>query len=714
MVPPSSILESSTDAPDDRQLKNLKFQTPLATTKNGFPDTLLGSFCRFATYPNKRCFRWKQPGGQFDVVFRVHIVTTASAKPKKMSRFRLLTKAFQSHSIQTTIGRIRARSAEWNDDSTEKLQQRTADLRETFRSSRKIPAQAELDACALICQGVKRALGKDYYDVQLQAGLAVIRGHIAQMQTGEGKTISAALPAFVLGLYGKGVHVATTNYYLAQRDCEEVRPALEILGMSIAYLPDKHDTEVKHRAYQCDITYGTGYEFGFDYLRDQIALRSRSGMRLGSEFLSRLSGHAPDEIQMLQRGHGYAVVDEADSVLIDEAAMPLVLSGSEGQTVSPQIMTIAAVIAESLIEGQDYRVDEARRKIQFTPSGWLYIHQPPRQDRVPGLSRPWSEYIESALRARRFLHKGIDYIVADNAVQIVDQNTGRIHEERTWRSGLHQSVEFKEGVPLTPERQTDGQISRQRYFQLYDRVAGMTGTATGNEFEFETFYNLPVSVIPTNRPSQRKELKERFFVDDSKRDVALALEVHRVKATGQPVLVGTRTIKHTQQISVLLNDLGVFHTVLNGTQNEAEADIVSKAGISGSVVVATNMAGRGTDIKPDSAALAAGGLHVIAAEHHVSARVDRQLSGRAARQGQPGSFQFYSSAKDELFVLGESEIPNQIRRHANADGECERDLAEKVLQLQQKMEQDNYQKRRTMVQRDFWMDGVLESLAKET
>lgn len=636
-----------------------------------------------------------------------------SSHPQIFSKLRFLRGSTSSNVGSKAVAAIRRRSESLQNESTEKLQQRCADLREVFRDSKRLRPATELDACALICQAVKRALGKDYYDVQLLAGLSVLRGQIAQMQTGEGKTITAALPAFVLGLYGKGVHVATTNYYLAERDCEEVRPAIELLGMSIAYLPDKHDTEVKTAAYQCDITYGTGYEFGFDYLRDQIAIRNRSSMRLGTEFLSRLTGNTPNEVQILQRGHGYAIVDEADSVLIDEAAMPLVLSGAEGVDVSREIMSAAASVAEALVEQRDFRVDEAERRIQFTSTGWHNIHLPLQENRLSGLSRPWSEYIESALRARRFLHRGIDYVVSEGAVNIVDQNTGRIHEERTWRSGLHQAVEFKEGVDLSPERQTDGQVSRQRYFKMYERIAGMTGTATGNEFEFEMFYDLPVSVIPTNRPSQRKELRERFFVDDAKRDAARAEDVRRVVAAGQPVLVGTRTIRHSEQISALLKQLGVTHTVLNGTQDEQEADIIGKAGTSGSVVVATNMAGRGTDIKPDSTALKAGGLHVIAAEHHVSARVDRQLSGRAARQGQPGSFCFYSSAQDELFVVGESEIPNAIRRHANEQGESQKDLAADVFELQQQLERKNFQKRRSMVQRDFWMDGILESLAKE-
>ena len=598
--------------------------------------------------------------------------------------------------------------------SEEQLRQRSVELRESVVANRWDRARDDMvQAFALMTLAVLKTQQKEFYDVQLLAGHVLASGRIAEMQTGEGKTITAGLPAYWGALTGEGVHVATTNAYLAERDCDELRPAFELLGMTVGFLPSDHDDAIKSHAYRCDITYGTGYEFGFDFLRDQMMQRNRPRLQLGSRHLSLISGRPIRERELLQPAHAFAIIDEADSVLIDEATMPLVLSGPSANPPDPAIYHLARKTADDLEPDVDIIIDERLRSTDFTKDGWNRIHDILNQSGVTGLRRPWSEYIQQALRASRFLNRDVDYVVNDDEVHIVDQQTGRIHSERTWRDGLHQAVEVCEGVPPSDERSSEARVSRQRYFKFYDQLCGLTGTARGSEAEFHSFYGLPVVEIPTHRPGQRQQLPTRFFGKELDRDRTLAAEVQRRQATGQPILVGTRTIAHSKTLASLLMELGVPHTVLNGIQDETEASIVGEAGEPGAVTIATNMAGRGTDIRIPPKSIAVGGLHVIAAEHHATRRVDRQLIGRSARQGQPGSCQFFVSADDEIFQISESELAEKIRTFSNTDGECPHDFSTEVQHLQDDLELKALERRKSMVQRDNWLESVLDTLARE-
>ena len=614
---------------------------------------------------------------------------------------------------KTVIDAVRRRCDSLPSVSASRLLQLASELREhvTATNSR-IDDRTLTEAFSLMTESVRRATGKVYYDVQLLGGLALARGAIAEMQTGEGKTLTTGLPAFAHSLTGRGVHVATTNAYLAERDRTELKPAFELLGLSVGLLPDEHDHPAKLEAYQSDITYGTGYEFGFDFLRDQIALRKQPEMRLGTRHLARVAGMRIPEAGLLQRGHTFAIVDEADSVLIDEATMPLILSMSIPDSAAFDLLTLAKRTADELIEDEHFIAEKANRTLEFTEQGWTALHEPLHRNASRGLKRPWSNYVEQALRAKLFLVHDVDYVIVDDEIQIVDQHTGRIHPERSWRDGLHQAIEIREGISMSPEKSSEGRVSRQHYFQHYDQLCGMTGTATGNEFEFREFYGLQVVKIPTHRPCRRRQDPSRFFSDGPSRDAAIADEVCRLHGSGQPVLVGTRTIRHSRQLAARLEAVGLPHAVLNGVQDEDEAAIVSRAGRARAVTIATNMAGRGTDIKPDARAVEAGGLHVIAAEHNTSRRVDRQLAGRAARQGDEGSVQFFVSADDELFIAGESSLPDRIRKTSGDHGESQTRFEDAVQRLQDHMERKHFERRREMVQRDNWMESVLETLAK--
>lgn len=568
-------------------------------------------------------------------------------------------------------------------------------------------------AFGLMTEAVRRTTGMSFYDVQLLGGLSLARGEIAQMQTGEGKTLTTALPAFFFSLRDQGTHVATTNAYLAQRDSEQLRPAFELLGVSVGLLPDDHAQTLKYEAYRCGVTFGTGYEFGFDFLRDQVALRQQPKLGLGVRHLTRLAGRLTDQPRLLQRPQAFAVIDEADSVLVDEATMPLILSGlAASNDDNVAAAEFARKVSDRLQPDVHYALNESVQSIRFTEAGWTALHEPLHTAPPSDLRHPWVNYVEQALRARHFLQRDVDYVVRGGKVQIVDQHTGRIHEERSWRDGLHQAVETHEGLTVSPERTVDGRVSRQRYFQFYRQICGMTGTATGSEREFRELYGLKVREIPTHRPCLRQTLQPRVFGSDEARDTKITEDVQERRSAGQPVLVGTRTIRHSQQLSARFAAAGIPHAVLNGVQDEEEAAVIGRAGVSGTITIATNMAGRGTDIQPDEVSLRCGGLHVIAAEHNASRRVDRQLSGRAARQGNPGSVRFYVSASDELFTIAESHLPKFIRKHADRDGQARVDLAADIAAMQDKLEKRSFQRRREMVRRDRWMESILDTMAR--
>ncbi len=571
-----------------------------------------------------------------------------------------------------------------------------------------------LPGLALCHEAARRALGIDLYDVQLLGGLTLARGKIAEMQTGEGKTFVAALPAFIHGLTGKGAHVLTVNDYLARRDFELMGPVFQLLGMSAGFLQPASSPTEKRQAYLCDVTYGPGYEFGFDYLRDQAQLLARHKPRLGQRYRERLSGRSASATELMQRGFAFCVVDEVDSVLIDEATTPLVLSGGVGgsEPVNDRPYSIARETAARLTADHDYFIDKVAHRVCLTKQGLVKIADVGRQAAQHGLLRPWTVYVRQALQAQLLMNRDVHYIVDAEKIMLVDQNTGRVAPDRNWRDGLHQAIEVKEGLAPTPEQQPLGHITRQRFFALYRGMCGMTGTATGNESELKYFYGLPVVVIPPRKPSARRTRPTRYFADQKCKFAAITEELGRIHATKQPVLVGTRTIEMSELLAGRLQAAGIPFRLLNGKQDEEEAQIVAQSGQLGAITIATNMAGRGTDIKLGPGAREAGGLHVLGTEQHESARIDRQLIGRAARQGEPGSCQFFVAADDQLIRLHGPRLAERIARSAGEGGESRTDFSAEVTKLQHRVERLNFIQRQQMFAHDRWLEGVLATLAE--
>ncbi|MEE9603911.1 MAG: preprotein translocase subunit SecA, partial [Thermoguttaceae bacterium] len=546
------------------------------------------------------------------------------------------------------------------------------------------------------------------------AGLALSHKAIAEMQTGEGKTFVAALPATLFSLSGGGAHVMTVNAYLAQRDFELLSPLYSLLGVSVGSLQADAQPDEKEAAYACDITYGPGYEFGFDYLRDQTALLSRRKCALGESYLRSLRGEQLPPQRTLQRKHAFAIVDEIDSILLDEATSPLVLAeGGRRMANNAGVYIKAMRTADRLRVSHDYVVDAADQFVRLTQQGQEKIYEDTEEIPAGGLQRPWSAYIEQALRAAVLLNRDADYVVDDDEILLVDKATGRIFADRTLRQGLHQAIEAKEQVPITAEQQPLARISRQRYFRLYQGLCGMTGTATGNEREFWTFYRIPVIRIPLARPSRRRTLPMRSFADEAAKMAAIANDVRRINEAGQPVLVGTRTIETSRRLAQQFDELGISYQLLNGMQDGEEANIIARAGQEGAVTLATNMAGRGTDIKLGPRVDARGGLHVVVSEPQESTRVDRQLIGRCARQSDPGSFQCFISADDQLITEHAPALSSQLKQLADEGGEIDSDFSQEIFKLQRKVERLSYLRRRQLFAHDDWLEDVLSRLAND-
>ncbi len=616
---------------------------------------------------------------------------------------------------RATVERIREAAHDLKRASDVSLADRTARLRQEIKAvNMRPPADDVVRAFALVGEAARRVLGIGYYQVQILAGLALSRRCIAEMQTGEGKTFVAAFPAFFFALAGRGVHVMTVNAYLSDRDCELLRPLYELLGMTVGNLKSETPPDQKRAAYTCDITYGPGYEFGFDYLRDQAALLARRELVLGEAFVGKLRGNEPQTQQAVQPRRAVAIVDEVDSVLLDEATSPLVLSeGLNQHAQHPEIYTRALAVARQLVEQVDFVVNPVSRVLLLTENGAHSVGREVHTLGLSGLQRPWACYVEQALRAERLFRRDMEYVVGNETIHLVDEATGRIFADRTLRQGLHQAIEAKENVPITAEQQPLARISRQRYFGLYDTLCGMTGTASGNEREFWSFYRLPVVRIPLRRPGRRQTMPHRFFGDQHAKWRAIAESVNVIRQKGRPVLVGTRTIASSQHLAELLESAGIPIQLLNGVQDAEEAEIIARAGQAGHVTVATNMAGRGTDIQLGRGVESKGGLHVIASEPHESARVDRQLVGRAARQADPGSCQTFVAADDPLILMHGPALGHRMKRLANARGEVDVDLTADIARLQRKAERRSFARRKQVMAHDDWLDGVLSLLASD-
>ncbi len=503
------------------------------------------------------------------------------------------------------------------------------------------------EAFALTREATHRVLGMRHHDVQVMGGAAMLRGALAEMDTGEGKTITALLPSVAFALAGRPVHVVTVNEYLAARDAEQLRPVHDALGLSTGLVVLDDPSPLHRAAYAADVTYCTNKDLVFDYLRDRMALGLRRSR--GRLLVQSLMGGAPT--QLLLRGLHVAIVDEADSVLIDEARTPLILSGGDGNTETADVYAAALDLAGTLAEGTDFRLLPAERSLHLTDHGRGKLAELAKtRDGLWAIRRAREELVEQALQARHWYHRGEQYVVADGKVQIVDEFTGRIMPDRSWERGLHQMVEAKEGVETTGRRRTLSRITYQRFFRRYFHLCGMTGTAAEITGELRAVFALRVARIPTNRPSQRRSLGIRVHPDEDAKWRAVTAAAQSAAAAGRAVLIGTRSVAASNAVAAHLRQAGMSPSVLNAESHAEEADIVARAGRPGCVTVATNMAGRGTDIKLTPEVKQAGGLHVILTEFHESARIDRQLFGRGARQGDPGSYICIVALDDELFT----------------------------------------------------------------
>jgi len=566
--------------------------------------------------------------------------------------------------------------------SDQELKAKTEEFKERHQAGETLD-QLLPEAFAVVREASQRATeaGFRHYDVQLVGGIVLHQGKIAEMKTGEGKTLAATLPVYLNALTGKGVHVVTVNDYLAERDSEWMGQIYRFLGMSVGVILSGMSPAERREAYNCDITYGTNNEFGFDYLRDNMAYK---------------------EEDLVQREHHYAILDEVDSILIDEARTPLIISGPV-QEKSSDYRKFNRVIP-NLKKDEDYEIDEKNKLVTLTEAGVKKAEKKLNVDNLYSEENfKLNHQLNQALKAHTLMKKDRDYIVKDGAVKIVDEFTGRVMEGRRYSEGLHQAIEAKEGVEVQKGSQTFAKITLQNFFRMYNKLAGMTGTAETEEEEFIKIYDMPVVVVPTNEPMIRDDMADLVFTNKEAKYKAVIKEIKARYDKGQPVLVGTADIENSEMLSRELKKVKVPHEVLNAKNHEREADIIKDAGQKKSVTIATNMAGRGTDIVLGNGVVELGGLHVLGTERHESRRIDNQLRGRAGRQGDPGSSQFYVSLEDDLLRLFGSDKINGIldKLGVEEDQPVEHKLiSNSIERAQQKVEGRNFDIRKAILEYD--------------
>ncbi|MBI2560311.1 MAG: preprotein translocase subunit SecA [Planctomycetes bacterium] len=532
-----------------------------------------------------------------------------------------------------------------------------------------------------------------HFDVQLIGGIVLHQGKIAEMQTGEGKTLVATLPAYLNALTRKGVHIVTVNDYLAKRDRDWMGPVYEALGLTVGAIQSNQEYNEKRAAYQCDITYGTNNEFGFDYLRDNMRARL-------------------EEQVQVSRGLNYAIVDEVDSILIDEARTPLIISGPAEE--STERYNRADTVARRLKPGKHFEIKEKEKATHLTEEGIEEVEKLLGVESIyTDKNMDWPHFIEQALRAHHLFKGDRDYIVQGREVVIVDEFTGRLMDGRVWSDGLHQAVQAKERLRVKEENQTLATITLQNFFRLYKKLAGMTGTAATEAAEFDKIYGLEVVTIPTNKPLIRYTNPDRVFRTEKEKFDAIEEEIKEINQTGRPVLVGTVSIEKSEILSNRLRRLGIEHEVLNAKQHAREAVIVSKAGQMNTVTIATNMAGRGTDIVLGEGVAKLGGLHIVGTERHEARRIDNQLRGRAGRQGDPGSSRFYVSLEDDLMRIFASErVSSILKKFGMTEGMAiEHSMITKSIErAQKKVEEHNFEIRKHLLEYDEVMDEQRKSI----
>jgi preprotein translocase subunit SecA len=558
------------------------------------------------------------------------------------------------------------------------------------------------EAFALVREAAVRNIGMRHFDVQMLGGIAIFNNSIVEMQTGEGKTLTATAPMYLRALSGKGAMLATVNDYLAARDADLMGPIYKALGMKVGVIQTQQPTAQRRDAYQCDITYGTAKEFGFDFLRDRLLLRRiREGQTdiLGAM----LENKRVNNEQPTQREIPYfCLVDEADSILIDEASTPLIISAlpTEEQKQEVAAFKWAADNVYEFVEDEDYEYDHEKKTVELTRKGRLKARQLPKPDEMAttGLFHVY-EYVQRAIKVDREYKLDQQYVVRDGEIVIVDEFTGRLGEGRKWRDGIHQAVEAKEGVEITVATGQAARITVQDFFLRFEHLGGMTGTAWASKTELRKIYRCHVIPVPTNRPPRRIKLNTLVYPAEKAKWLAVVKEIQELHSMGRAVLIGTRTIDKSEILSSLLQKVGIEHQVLNANHIEAEAGIVADAGQWGKVTVSTNMAGRGTDIRLPEEVLQIGGLHVICTELHESARIDRQLIGRCGRQGDPGSFRQYLSLEDEIIekAYGPKKADKFAAQGEGAEDRLFNHKIRKFYRAQKKVEKKSYRSRKTML-----------------
>lgn len=575
----------------------------------------------------------------------------------------------------------------------EQLKQKTEEFKTRLAQGAKLDDILN-EAFAVVREGSKRVLGMRHFDVQLIGGMVLQEGRIAEMKTGEGKTLVATLATYLNALQGKGVHVVTVNEYLAERDSTTMGRLYNFLGLTVGINKHGLSAEEKRAAYYCDITYGTNNEFGFDYLRDNMVLYKE---------------------QMVQRPLFYAIIDEVDSILIDEARTPLIISGSANK--STELYYICAHFVKRLEEQKDFTIDEKLKIVSLTDEGVGKVEKAFNIENLYDTAHmTLNHHITSALKAQVLFKLDVDYVVQDGEVVIVDEFTGRLMVGRRYSEGLHQAIEAKEGLKVQSESMTLATITLQNYFRMYKKLSGMTGTAKTEEEEFKKIYGLDVVVIPTNRPVIRKDLPDLIYKTEAAKYRAVVNDIVERHKNGQPILVGTISIENSEKLSMMLRQKGVPHNVLNAKQHEREAEIVARAGQFGAVTIATNMAGRGTDIQLGEGVAELGGLHILGTERHESRRIDNQLRGRAGRQGDPGSSQFFLSLQDELMRrFGAENIMNMMDRLGmEEDMPIESRLVTRAVESAQKrVEGSNFDARKVVLQYDDVMNQQREVIYRQ-
>ena len=644
------------------------------------------------------------------------LLSKGCGNEEKMS---VIEKIFGTHSsrelkrIEPLVDKIEALRPAMQALSDEELRGKTEEYKKRLTEGETLDDLLP-EAYATVREAAKRVLNMEHYRVQLIGGIILHQGRIAEMRTGEGKTLVSTLPAYLNALEGKGVHVVTVNDYLAKRDAEWMGQVHEFLGLKVGVVLNSMTSEERQEAYKCDITYVTNNELGFDYLRDNMVIYKE---------------------QLVLRGLHYAIIDEVDSVLIDEARTPLIISGQSGKSTAlyemcdllarqmkrgddvQELTKMDAIMGVVQEETGDFVVNEKDKIINLTAAGMEKVE---RFFHIDNFADPENLEIQHniilALRAHNLMFRDKDYVVKDDQVLIVDEFTGRIMPGRRYSDGLHQAIEAKEHVKVKRESKTLASITFQNFFNLFDKKCGMTGTALTEETEFREIYGMDVVVIPTNRPVIRKDLQDAVYKTKREKLNAIVNAVEEAHATGQPVLVGTITIEASEELSRMLTKRGIQHKVLNAKFHELEAEIVADAGVHGAVTIATNMAGRGTDIKLDDEARAAGGLKIIGTERHESRRIDNQLRGRSGRQGDPGESKFYISLEDDLMRLfGSERLISMFNTLGIPEGqEIEhKALTNAIESAQKKIESNNYGIRKNLLEYDRVMSEQREIIYEE-